>query len=293
MINSMTGYGRSQTKLDTRIITVELRSVNNRFLDCNVRCPKIYAYLEEKTKARILAAGVSRGKIDVYIGIEYTEGADAEVRPNSALIASYLKAFEAIAEEFSLPHDITVGLVARMPDAFTVSKVEEDRDELWNVVAETLDAALAEFCAMRAAEGARMAEDVLGRVSLIEEMNRTVKARMPQIITEYRTRLLASVKELLGDRQVDESRIITEVALFADRIATDEETVRLDSHIAQMRAIFEEGGPIGRKLDFLLQEMNREVNTIGSKSNDLEVSRVIVEIKSQLEKIREQIQNIE
>jgi len=294
MIHSMTGYGRAQKQADGRTVTVELKSVNNRFLDCSVRCPRLYSYLEEIIRAEITAAGITRGKIDVFVSVEYTEGGDAEVRLNKGLVGAYLNAFDQLSGEFGLHNDaVNVTSVVRLPDVLSVERREEDRDELSEAVSAVAKEAIAEFCAMRAREGERLAADVLEKAEFISESARFISERMPAIVAEYRERLTERIKEIVGDRQIDESRILTEAAVFADRVATDEETVRLASHITQLREIFAAGGAIGRKLDFLVQEINREINTIGSKANDLTVTKRIVEMKSELEKIREQIQNIE
>lgn len=288
----MTGYGRARRQTDGKTITVELRSVNNRFFDCSVRCPKLYAFLEEPVKSDIKASGVTRGKIDVYIGIEYPAG-DVAVSLNSGAVDAYIQALRALSEKYSLDCDISAMKVAVLPDVFTVEKVEEDRDALLALVREVLAQALSCYGAMRNAEGEKLAADIKEKAAGLAQMLCTVRERMPQIVAEYRGRLYEKISEILADRQLDANRILAEAAIFADRIATDEETVRLESHLAQLEAIITEGGAVGRKLDFLVQEINREINTIGSKASDLLVTRTILDMKSELEKIREQVQNIE
>ena len=292
MIHSMTGYGRAVRQTGTRIITAELRSVNNRFLDVNIRCPRLYSFLEEPIKAAIKAAGVTRGKIDVFITIDYAEG-DSEVSVNTGAVKAYLTALREIRDAYELRDDISTMGVARLPDVFTVKKLEEDRDELQAEVSGIFGEALASFVAMRETEGKALRTDVLSKTDELERMMLAVRARMPEIVAEYRERLTAKLRELLGDTQVDESRILTEAAIVADRVATDEETVRLQSHFTQLRALMNADEAIGRKLDFLVQEINREINTIGSKASDLAVTHLILDMKGELEKIREQIQNIE
>ena len=289
----MTGYGRGQTVGEGKTVTVEIRSVNNRYFDCNVRAPKMYTFLEEPVKSAVMKSGVSRGKIEVFISIEYVSGTDTVVTVNEALAKNYYDAFLHLSEPLSLPNDLTVSNLARQPDVLVLTKVEEDRDVLLQDVLRALEEALASYNAMRQAEGARLVADIREKAAKLAGQLAEVEARMPEVVSEYYNRLLQKIKELLQDAQVDETRIVTEAALFADRVATDEETVRLKSHLEQLDAILQEGGPVGRKLDFLIQEMNREVNTIGSKAQDLVVTRLIVDMKSELEKIREQIQNLE
>jgi len=271
---------------------VELKSVNNRFLDCSVRCPKIYMYLEEPVKAAIKASGVTRGKVDVFIGIEYAAG-DVSVSVNEQAAAMYIENITALSDKFELKNDISAMRIATLPDVFTVAKIEEDRDELLAQVLSELNSALEAYNKMRGEEGARLAADIIEKGGAIGAMKDTVQARMPVIVAEYRARLTAKMTEVLGESGVTEQRILAEAAIFADRTATDEETVRLSSHLAQLSEILSAGGAVGRKLDFLVQEINREINTIGSKANDLEVTGLVLEMKCELEKIREQIQNLE
>ena len=292
MVKSMTGYGRSQGIYGNKTVTVELKSVNNRFLDCSVRCPKVYMYLEEPVKADIKASGVSRGKVDVFIGIEYAAG-DVSVSVNEQAAAMYIENITSLADKFELKNDISAMRIATLPDVFTVAKIEEDRDELLAQVREVLANALAAYNAMREEEGGRLASDIIEKGNSIGSMKNTVAERMPRIVAEYRAKLTTKMTEVLGESGVTEQRILAEAAIFADRTATDEETVRLTSHLVQLSEILSQGGAVGRKLDFLVQEINREINTIGSKANDLEVTGLVLEMKCELEKIREQIQNLE
>ena len=292
MVKSMTGYGRSQGIYGNKTVTVELKSVNNRFLDCSVRCPKVYMYLEEPVKADIKASGVSRGKVDVFIGIEYAAG-DVSVSVNEQAAAMYIENITSLADRFELKNDISAMRIATLPDVFTVAKIEEDRDELLAQVREVLANALSAYNAMREEEGGRLAADIIEKGNSIGNMKNSVAARMPLIVADYRAKLTAKMTEVLGESGVTEQRILAEAAIFADRTATDEETVRLTSHLVQLSEILTSGGAVGRKLDFLVQEINREINTIGSKANDLEVTGLVLEMKCELEKIREQIQNLE
>jgi uncharacterized protein (TIGR00255 family) len=292
LIYSMTGYGRVQKQVGGKTITAEIRSVNNRYFDCSVRCPRFFSFLEEPVKADIKASGVTRGKVDVYIGIEYTSG-DVAVSLNHGVVESYLSALSELADKYALDNDISVMKLAAFPDVFTVEKIEEERDKLLADVREVLAEAICGYNAMRGIEGEKLAADIRVKAKELAGKLAEIEERMPKIVTEYRERLFEKMRELLGDAQIDEGRLITEAALFADRIATDEETVRLKSHLGQLESILSEGGAVGKKLDFLVQEINREINTIGSKAGDLEVTRIILDMKSELEKIREQIQNIE
>lgn len=292
MIYSMTGYGRASEQVGNKIITAEIRSVNNRYLDCTVRSPRASSFLEEPVKARLKAAGVTRGKVDIYLNIDYV-GGDNELCVNKAVVGAYLEAIRDVAETYNLPNDATAMNIARLPDVFTVKKVEEDRDQLTAEVCTVFDPALEAFLHMRQTEGTALRGDVLSKTANLESMMIAVRERMPEIVREYREKLIARMRELLGDTQIDESRILTEAAVVADRIATDEETVRLESHFSQLRSLLDASEPVGRKLDFLVQEINREINTIGSKASDLQVAKVILDMKSELEKIREQVQNIE
>ncbi len=292
MIKSMTGYGRGEAVCHGRGIVIEIRSVNNRYLDCNIRMPRTYTFAEEPMKALIQKA-TTRGKVDVYVTMDQATANDVVVRVNEPLVESYIQALRVLAKKMELRDDTAVSMVARFPDVLLVEKAAEDADQVTADLCQVLAQALEQYDAMRTREGARLEEDVLARLSTMEQCVAVVEERSPVTIAEYRERLWRKLSEVLESRQIDESRILTEAALFADKVAVDEETVRLRSHIAQFRDMLAKGGPVGRKLDFLIQEMNRETNTIGSKCNDLELSNIVVDMKAEIEKIREQIQNLE
>lgn len=292
MIRSMTGYGRDQQLLHGRSITVEIRSVNHRYFEFSCRAPRGCAFLEDRLK-RSLQSAISRGKVEVSLTLQTIESRHTSVAVDHALAGQYLTALRALGEEYSLPDDLTLSSIARLPDVFTLCRDEEDEEELAADVLQVLQNALDRFVAMREAEGERLRADVLSRVVTMEEHLSFVEERSPQTVMEYRARLTAKLTELLNGAVPDEARILTEAAIVADRLAVDEETVRLRSHFAQLRRIMESTEPVGRKLDFLVQEMNRETNTIGSKCSDTAIAGHVVEMKSEIEKIREQIQNIE
>lgn len=292
MIRSMTGCGRDQQLLHGRSITVEIRSVNHRYFEFSCRAPRGCAFLEDRLK-RALQSAISRGKVEVSLTLQTVESRHTSVAVDHALAGQYLTALRALGEEYSLPDDLTLSVVARLPDVFTVCRDEEDEEELAADVLSVLQNALDRFVAMRETEGERLRDDVLARLSVMEEHLSFVEERSPQTLAEYRARLTARLTELLNGAVPDENRILTEVGIIADRLAVDEETVRLRSHFAQLRKILESTEPVGRKLDFLVQEMNRETNTIGSKCSDTAIAGHVVEMKSEIEKIREQIQNIE
>ena len=292
MIRSMTGYGRTVQTIDGREITVELRSVNNRYLDCTVKLPRMFSFAEDSVKNRVKAA-VSRGKVDVYIGVNAAQAADVQVAVNRPVLESYLAALRQIESEYGVRDDVTVMSLARLPDVFSVEKTEEDEQKLTQDILSVADEAIARYNTMRETEGAALEADLRSRAATILERVALVEARSPETVSEYRERLRQKMQEVLQNTAIDEGRILQEAAIYADRIAVDEETVRLRSHLAQLGDMLTKGGAIGRKLDFLLQELNRETNTIGSKCNDLELSNIVVEMKAELEKIREQTQNIE
>ncbi len=292
MIKSMTGYGRGEAELNGRSIVIELKSVNNRYLDCNVRLPRSCAFAEEGIKNRIKAI-TSRGKVDVYITVDSTQADAVAVTLNRPLAESYLKALGEMSAAFGIQNDITVSGLSRFPDVLTVEKLPQDQDALAADLYSVLDLALADFDGMRRTEGAKLKEDLLGKLIHLEHFVSQVEERSPETVREYREKLLSKLQEVLSSTQIDESRVLTEAAIFADKVAVDEETVRLRSHITQFRALLEEGGIVGRKIDFLIQEMNRETNTIGSKCTDLAISHIVVDMKSEIEKLREQVQNIE
>lgn len=292
MIHSMTGYGRAVKTLNGREITVEMRSVNNRFLDCSVKMPRAFSYAEDAVKQKIKEQ-VSRGKVDVFISVNALEGENVKISLNRPVLEGYLAALRTIASDYKVRDDISVTALSRYPDVFVVEKPEEDEKQNIADIVSVTQEAIENYNAMRATEGAALAADLRAHAAIILDYVGKVEQRSPVTVAEYRTRLENKLREVLESTTIDESRIVTEAAIFADKVAVDEETVRLRSHLSQMESLLSGGGAIGRKLDFLLQEMNREANTIGSKGNDLEQARNVVEIKAELEKIREQIQNIE
>lgn len=292
MIKSMTGYGRAQRQIGSRDITAEIKSVNHRFFEFSARVPRTCGYLEEKLKSYIQSQ-VSRGKVEICITLQTLGGESTEVQLNRELAEAYVSALRKIGPELGLEDDLTLTGLARFTDIFTVRRLADDEDEIWNAVKAVTDEAVERFVDMRGKEGARLRDDLLGRLDSMESRVAFVCAQSPRTVEAYRERLTAKITEVLADRQIEEGRIVTEAAIFADRVAVDEETVRLRSHIAQFREILEHDAAVGRKLDFLVQEMNREANTIGSKAQDASIAQVVVELKSDIEKIREQIQNIE
>ena len=292
MVKSMTGYGRARQTLHGRDITVEVRSVNNRYLDCTVKVPRTYIFAEDAVKSRVQKA-VSRGKVDVFITIDATAADETVVAVNEPLVRGYYEALTKIRDMFSLEGELTAAVLAKFPDVLTVTKAEEDLESVAGDICAVLDEALEAYNAMRAVEGEKLCEDIAGRVATIETVVGKVEERSPQTVAAYREKLTARMQEVLQSTTIDESRILTEAAIFADKIAVDEETVRLRSHIAQLRTMLKSDQPVGRKLDFLIQEVNRECNTIGSKCNDLTIAQDVVNMKAEVEKIREQVQNIE
>lgn len=291
-IYSMTGYGSAKGELEGQSVTVELRSVNNRYLDCSVRLPRPLMFAEEKVKEAVSAL-VKRGKVDVYVTVQAGHEAGTVVVTDQALARGYFDAVRNIAKELDLEIGLNAAAVARFPDVLSVERKELDKEAAGEALFRLTTAAVNEFNAMREREGQRLRDDMLSKLETIESLVSVVEERSPRTVNEYRQRLEARLRELLEDRNVDEQRLITETAIFADKTAVDEETVRLRSHIAQFRTMLEEGSPIGRKMDFLIQEFNRESNTIGSKCSDAQLARVVVELKSEIEKIREQLQNVE
>lgn len=292
MINSMTGFGRAETSEGKRKFTVELKSVNHRYLDLNIKMPKQLNPLEGEIR-NLLKDQIGRGKVDVYITCEKDAQEDVSLKYNASLAASYLTYLNAMAEEFHLENDIRVSTLSRYPDVFVMEEPAADEEELWNGLKEALLGACRQFMAARAAEGEHLKADLLDKLGELFSDVEFIETRSPEIMREYRRRLEEKVQELLGDRQLDDARIATEVTIYADKVCVDEETVRLKSHILSMKEALEKGGPIGRKLDFIAQEMNREANTILSKANNIEISDVGINLKTGIEKIREQIQNIE
>ncbi len=292
MVKSMTGYGRAVETVNAREFTVELRSVNNRYLDCSVKLPRSLTFAEEAVKQAVKAT-ISRGKVDVFITVRSEGASDVKVSLNTAMVEGYLTAMKQMVTDFGVQDDISVSLISRMPEVFTVEKPEVDEEQLLADLMGVVNQALANYDAMRAAEGKALENDLRSRGNTIAELVSQVEAGNVQTVIDYRTRLYNKLKEVLTNTALEESRILTEAAIFADKVAVDEETVRLRSHLEQMNNMLTTGGAIGRKLDFLLQEMNRESNTIGSKCSDMKLARIVVDIKAELEKIREQTQNIE
>ena len=288
----MTGYGRSVLALGGREITVELKAVNNRYLDCSVRLPRIFSFAEDAIRQRVKQAG-ARGKVDVFVTVNMEASDDVDIRVNRPVLEGYLAAMRSIAADYEVRDDISVCALSRLPDVFTVEKADLDEEAAVRDLLTVTDEALAAFNAMREREGEALAADLRSRAETILGYVAHIEQRSPETLAEYRQRLADRMTEVLENPQLDESRILTEAAIYADKIAVDEETVRLRSHLGQLETMLENGGPIGRKLDFLMQEMNREINTVGSKCSDLDLARTVVEVKAELEKIREQMQNIE
>ncbi len=291
MVRSMTGYCHAQATLHGRDISVEIRSVNHKYFDFSVRTSRGYSFVEDKIR-NFVKERVSRGKIDVYVTILTVDETAAQVILNRSLAEGYIKALHELGAEFGLTDDITVSSVARYSDIFTVKRAEQDEDEIWNDLSGVLDEAVGHFVSMRETEGVKLRDDVMNRMEHILGVVERIEQLSPQTLENYKARLMAKIEELLWDASVDEQRLLTETAIFADKIAVDEETVRLRSHFDQMGKMLDSGEAVGRKLDFIVQEMNREANTIGSKCQNSDVAHMVVEIKAEIEKIREQIQNI-
>lgn len=292
MIKSMTGFGRCEVLKDSRKFTVELKSVNHRYLDVNIRMPKKLNFFETSIRT-LLKSYADRGKVDIFITYEDLSQSQVSVKYNAALAAEYLNYLNQMAEQFSLENDIRVSTLSKYPEVFTMEEHSEDEEELWNGLKEALESAFRQFVEMRTKEGERLKKDILSKLDFLSGQITFIEQRSPQIVAEYREKLEEKMRELLSDTQIDDNRIAAEVILFADKICTDEEVVRLKSHIHHMKETLDESNGIGRKLDFIAQEMNREANTILSKANDLEVSNCAISLKTEIEKIREQIQNIE
>ena len=292
LIKSMTGYGRAVETVNGREFTVELRSVNNRYLDCSVKLPRMLMFTEDAVKQSVKQA-VSRGKVDVFISVKTEGGDESRITLNTGVLEGYLTAMRQMVTDFGVQDDISVSTVSRLPEIFTVEKPEVDEDQLKADLMSVVEKALEGYNAMRATEGAALDADLRSRGQTILDLVSQVEAGNAQTVIDYRTKLENKLKEVLASTTIDESRILTEAAIFADKVAVDEETVRLRSHLQQMNTMLDGGGAVGRKLDFLLQEMNREANTIGSKCSDVNLARIVVDIKAELEKIREQTQNIE
>lgn len=292
MIRSMTGFGRGQANVNSRDVLVEIKSVNNRYYDFSARLPRSYNYLEEKLKS-FLQGSISRGKVEVSVSVFNNESKDEEIVVNKEIAKGYIDALRSANEELGLEDDITLSQVSRFPDVFNVKRVIEDEEFVWEMVKGVAQTALEKFVAMRETEGEKMKDDVLSRLDYILGLVNIVETRSPQLTENYRNRLYTKLCDILNDKNIEEQRILLEAAIFSEKVAVDEETVRLRSHISQFKELLEAKEPVGRKLDFLVQEMNREANTIGSKAQDIDITRTVVDIKSEIEKIREQIQNIE
>ncbi len=292
MIKSMTGYGGAKGETDAIAVTAELKSVNNRYLDVSVRLPKSCLFAEEAVRAAV-ADTISRGKVDVFVTVDTSRAEQAVIRVNDNLAEAYLKAVRDTAEKYGLDGEVSALSLVRFPEVLSADKTDIGRDAVAGAISAVLREALAEFDAMRTREGEKLREDIEGKLDTLEAMVAAIEERSPQTVTEYREKLLAHMKEVLEGAAVDESRILQEAAIYADKVAVDEEMVRLKSHIAQFRLLLAAGSPVGRKLDFLVQEMNREANTTGSKCADSAIAKTVIDMKAELEKIREQIQNME
>lgn len=292
MIKSMTGYGSAKGASGKLDITIELKSVNNRFLDCSVRLPRIYSALEENIKSQIQKS-ISRGKVDVFITIDASKADDIAISVNEGVADAYISALNVLSERYGIVNDVTALSLSKMQDVLFITKTEADIEEIGKDISSILAEAIVDFDAMRCREGDKLRINILSKADEIENLIKMVEQRSPATVEEYRLRLTKKMNEVLENTSIDEARILTEAAIFSDKVSVDEETVRLHSHIEQLRHLLDSDEPVGRKLDFLIQEFNREANTIGSKGNDIEMSRIVVDLKSEIEKIREQVQNIE
>jgi uncharacterized protein (TIGR00255 family) len=292
MIKSMTGFGRGEATVDGRDILIEIKSVNHRYFEFNCRTTRGYSFLEEKLKSHIKER-VKRGKVDVFVTLSQKEDTEAVVKINESLASGYISALKKLSTDYGIKDDISVSTIAGFSDILQVHKTPEDEEEVWNAVKTVADTAIENFLAMRENEGLKLKEDILSRAEKILSIVEEIEVRSPQRVQEYEARLKEKIEELLGNAEYDPQRVLTEVAIFGDKVAVDEETVRLKSHFDQLKNLLESGDEVGRKIDFIIQEMNREANTIGSKANDSDLAHKVVEIKAEIEKIREQIQNIE
>lgn len=292
MIKSMTGYGKSEQTIDSLNVTVEIKSVNHRYFEFSARVPREYGFLEEKLK-KYCNSLITRGKVECYVSVEDLEEREMEVNVNETLAAGYVKALKELSERFGLKDDISAVTLSRYPDVITLHKASEDEERIWNAVKTVAETAVSKFIEMRETEGSKLRGDILSRADYIIECVEFIEGRSPETVREYNEKLKLRMKELLDDAAVDEQRLLNEAAIYADKIAVDEETVRLRSHISQLREFMNSSEAIGRKLDFLVQEINREANTIGSKAQDVDIAKKVIAIKAEVEKIREQVQNIE
>lgn len=292
MVKSMTGYGRHQQAVESMNITVEIKSVNHRYFDFSSRTPRIYGFLDEKLKSYVQSR-VSRGKIECYVQVDNLEDDSVVVEINHSLAKGYVKAFEELSSVYGIDNNLNSGILARFNDVLLIRKEEADEEKIWNAVKTVAEIAVDKFISMRGVEGEKLRDDICSRADVILDKVTFVESRSPETVKEYTQKLLARMQDILGSVNIDETRILTEAAVYADKVAVAEETVRLRSHIEQLKSFFESDEPIGRKMDFLVQEINREANTIGSKACDVDIARCVLDIKSEVEKIREQVQNIE
>ena len=292
MIKSMTGFGRAVAETDGYVITVEIKSVNHRYFEFSSRIPRQYGFLDDKLKSYINSR-VSRGKVECYVSIDALNTEAAQVVVNNTLASAYVSALKELSKSYDLKEDFGASTVARFQDVLVVKKADEDEEKIWSYVKSVTDTALDKFIAMRTVEGAKMKNDISSRADYILSCVEYIEKRSPETVKEYNDKLVERVHDLIGDVSLDEGRVIQEVAIYADKVAVAEETVRLRSHLDQLKAFINADEPVGRKMDFLVQEINRETNTIGSKANDVDIARKVLDIKAEVEKIREQIQNIE
>ncbi len=292
MIKSMTGYGGAKGEVQNILVSAELKSVNNRHLDTSVRLPKSCLFAEESVRSAVSAA-ITRGKVDVFLTVDTSHADEITIAVNEPLAAAYVAAAQTLFDQYGVSNDLTASMLLRMPEVISTERSDADQGAMLEAIRSVLGEALVQFDAMRSREGEKLHADILGKLDAIEEMVGRVEKRSPETVTAYREKLLARMNEVLGEAGIDEARILQEAAIYADKVAVDEETVRLRSHIAQFRSMLQGGSPVGRKLDFLVQEMNREINTTGSKCADSEIANTVIAMKAELEKIREQIQNIE
>ena len=292
MLKSMTGYGRREEIADGKKILCEIKSVNHRYADYNIKVPRYYGFLEDRVR-NLVSGYVKRGKIDIYIAVEGFEEADKEITVNLELAKNYYDAINSLSETLGLKNDVSVMGIARYPDVLVPMQKEEDEEAVWETVKKVLVPTVEAFVSMREREGERIEKDLIGRIEYMKSLAKKVEERSPQTVSEYSDRLYEKIKEVLADKDIDEARVLTEVAIFADKVAVNEELVRLASHFEEFCGIIKTPEPAGRKLDFLIQEINREINTTGSKAVDIEIAKTVVELKAETEKLREQIQNIE
>ena len=292
MIKSMTGYGSGKAEMGSKTFTVEIKSVNSRYSDFSIKMPRIYTFLEDPIR-KAASARINRGKVDIYVNVESGGEDDSVVKVNTSLAKEYLTGLKELSAELEIPSNTTAETFLRIPDIFIVDKAPEDEELIKSAVLTALSQALDGFDEMRIAEGEKLACDLREHLAFIVNATQEVEKRSPKIVTEYRARIEERMRDILGSASYDENRLLTEVAIFADKVNVNEETVRLRSHVDQFTQMLDEGGSVGRKIDFLIQEMNREINTIGSKSNDLDVARIVIDVKAEIEKLREQIQNVE